>query len=522
MRRRILTVLLACLMVVNLLAACGNKKSADDRSPAGSTAESKRGETAAAASDDVPYEVVMEYMYYGNLRSDFELIEKTISDMAMERINCTVSFVPVSMAEADTTMNLMLSSGEKVDLMVSFQSTAFQSMVNKGQAIELDGLLEQYGQNIKEALGSALEGGYLGGKLYGIPSLDKFGRELGFIGIAEYMDKYELDTKESPTYEQLDEWFARVKAGEGDNFYPFIISGSNATTFEYFNRMDTLGSSVASGVILGEHFDDPTVVNLFETEAYAQHCRWMHKWYNAGYINPDCMTTSETTQDLLRAGKGAMFASYIELDMLPKQQAMYESFDLDKICMIGKTTTQDMLNAQNWSVTVNSERPDKAVQFLNLLYGEPDILNVLYYGIEGVHYEKAERDGFIRLLNGADFASATWGFNLGLYGACAKIYQYDDPSYPDDYFDQLKKFDEMRPEDGMLSPYLGYAFVSEQYKTEMAAINDLITQYRTALEVGAVDPDEALPQFIESLKVAGIEDVIAGNQRDLNTWLENK
>ena len=268
--------------------------------------------------------------------------------------------------------------------------------------------LEQYGSGIKAAMGTALDGGYLNGTLYGIPSLDKFGREFGFIGVREYMEKYALETTEFPTYEQLDAWFARVKAGEGENFYPLILSGSKATTFDYFHRMDTLGSSVASGVILGDHIDEPKVVNLFETEEYAQHYKWMHKWYEAGYINPDCITTSETTQDLVRTGKGAMFTSQIELDMLPKQRARFADFDLDRIMMVDKTTTQDILNAQNWVVCINSERPEKAFQFLNLLYEDADILNVLYYGLEGIHYEKAERSGFINLRNGADFTTSAW------------------------------------------------------------------------------------------------------------------
>lgn len=525
MKRKILAALLVCVMALGTFTGCGNTEQgnqSDSQTSSQSTAQ--ESQVADSDSEEEPYEVVMEYMYYGNLRSDLELIESTISEMAKEKINCTVSLVPVSMSEADTSMNLMLSGGEKLDLMISMQSTGFQNVVNKGQAIELDELMAQYGSGIEEALGAALQGGYINNILYGVPSLDKFGREYGMLCMEEYVEKYELETTEYPTYEQLDAWFARIKEGEGENFYPLIISGasSNFSSFIYFKGMDTLGSSTASGVILADNIDDPTVQNLYETEEYAEHCRWMRKWYEAGYINPDCLTSSETTQDLIRTGKGAMYCSYLELDMLPKQQAMFSDTFLDKILMVGKTTTQDMLNAQNWVVTVNSENPEKAFQFLNLLYEDADILNVLYYGIEGVHYEKAEREGFINLLDGADFSTATWGYNLGLYGAVAKIYQYDDPSYPDDYFEQLAEFDEMNPEDGLVSPYLGYTFVSEQYKTEVAAVNDVITQYSPALEVGAVDPEEVLPQFIDSLKSAGIDKIIAGNQEDLNEWLSQQ
>ena len=47
----------------------------------------------------------------------------------------------------------------------------------------------------------------------------------------------------------------------------------------------------------------------------------------------------------------------------------------------------------------------------------------------------------------------------------------------------------------------------------------MITQYRSALEVGAVDPEETLPQFIEALKSAGIDTIIEANQKALDEWL---
>ena len=160
LKRRALAVLLACTFVGTSLAACGGGTSESgsmENEPSGNTASSAE---TAVADDEEPYEVVMEFMYYGNLRSDFDLIEETLSEMALDKVNCTVSLVPVSMAEADTQMSLMISGGEKLDLMISMGATGFQNIVNRGQAQALDDLLEQYGSGIKDALGVALDGGY--------------------------------------------------------------------------------------------------------------------------------------------------------------------------------------------------------------------------------------------------------------------------------------------------------------------------------------------------------------------------
>ena len=129
---------------------------------------------------------------------------------------------------------------------------------------------------------------------------------------------------------------------------------------------------------------------------------------------------------------------------------------------------------------------------------------------------------FIDLPDGVTTSSEV-GYSqpLGLYGAVAKRY-LRGTSYPDDYFDQLAKFNDIKAGDPDVSPYLGYAFNAEPYKTEFAAVNDVITQYRSSLEVGAVDPNEVLPQFIDALKTAGIDTIIEGNQKALDEWLANK
>ena len=150
MKRRVLACLLAAAMSATMLAGCGGKETsapaaentaaAEEAEPA----EESAPEASAINFDEEPYEVVMEYMYFGNLRQDFEMIQGLLSDYAKEKVNCTLSLIPVSMFEADTTMSLMMSGGEKLDLMISMGATGFQNLVNRGQAIELDDLYAQY------------------------------------------------------------------------------------------------------------------------------------------------------------------------------------------------------------------------------------------------------------------------------------------------------------------------------------------------------------------------------------------
>ena len=59
-------------------------------------------------------------------------------------------------------------------------------------------------------------------------------------------------------------------------------------------------------------------------------------------------------------------------------------------------------------------------------------------------------------------------------------------------------------------------------QNEAAAVSNVVDQYLKPLTYGDVDPDELYPQFIEALKTAGIDKIIADYQQQANDWLAGK
>ena len=58
--------------------------------------------------------------------------------------------------------------------------------------------------------------------------------------------------------------------------------------------------------------------------------------------------------------------------------------------------------------------------------------------------------------------------------------------------------------------------------TEIAAVQTVVAQYATSLNCGALDPSKALPEFIAAMKDAGVDTIIAENQRQFDEWLKNQ
>ena len=53
-------------------------------------------------------------------------------------------------------------------------------------------------------------------------------------------------------------------------------------------------------------------------------------------------------------------------------------------------------------------------------------------------------------------------------------------------------------------------------------MDSVLAEYRLGLENGELDPEEYLPKFIQALREAGIEKVIAEKQRQLDSWVAEK
>ena len=54
---------------------------------------------------------------------------------------------------------------------------------------------------------------------------------------------------------------------------------------------------------------------------------------------------------------------------------------------------------------------------------------------------------------------------------------------------------------------------------EITACQNVKSKYANGLELGALDPNEALPKFIDELKAAGIDTIVKEKQAQLDAWL---
>lgn len=286
-----------------------------------------------------------------------------------------------------------------------------------------------------------------------------------------------------------------------------MVNGTGSSPLTYFSTRDSLGDDM--GVLL-DNGKDLKVVNWFETEEYAAELKKMREWYKAGYISKDAVTVKESTSDIIKAGKGAGNLATLKPGF-DTQESRLSGMPIVSYQMLPPVAKTSTVTSIMWGIAKNSENPEKAMQFLNLMYSDKDIVNLLDWGIEGKHYVKV-KDNVIDYPEGVNAGNVGYSGMGWLFGNqfLSYIFNGDD----EQLWEKMKQFN-----DGAIkSKALGFTFDSSPVKTEFAAVSNVLDQYQAALENGALDPDKTLPEFIGKLKDAGIDKIIAEKQKQLDAW----
>jgi putative aldouronate transport system substrate-binding protein len=302
-----------------------------------------------------------------------------------------------------------------------------------------------------------------------------------------------------------------IKNGEPD-VLPLAIT-QNMTSAEYLYAPDFDTLSDRFGVI---RMTDTglKVINLYETPEYTNYVRMLHDWYTKGYVTRDAANTQDQPRDLFRADRAfAYLANY-----KPGQEGQeFRITGKEIVCVFfdeTKTTTAQITNMMA-GIPITSKNPARAMKLINLWYTDPALVNLYDNGIEGQHYTK-QADGSIWYPAGIN--PSTTGYSPTAYfignNYLANVWQGD----PLDLYKQMETWNRA----AIVSPAMGFSFDQDPVKTEVAAVQNVVSQYRKSLENGASDPATVLPEYQAKLKAAGLDKIIAEKQKQLDAWAADK
>lgn len=484
--------LLAFVLALSaMLTACSNGEQ-----PAATNADKENSE---------PYELAMSFITFGNL-PDLPLVQDEINKITKEKINATVKLTAVNISAWNQQINLILAGSEKLDLVVSSSFFNYNTQVAKGQLLPLDELIDKYGQGIKQAVSQEyLDGTKISGKMYGVPSMRDLAADYGVVMRKDLVDKYHIDLNQIKTFSDLESVFKTIKENE-PGIVPLVQQTQDQTVAEVVlgADYDTLGDRF--GVLPGMD-NDLKVTNMYETKEYIDTLEMVRKWYQAGYIFKDITTSQETGQTLVKSDKAFGYVANMKPGF-EVQESRATGKELVAVRLTKPITATGAITSFMMSISKNSGNPDKAMQFMNLMYSDPSIVNLISNGIEGKHYVK--KGNMIAMPDGAKetgYMLNQWELGNNFLN---NVWEGEDPKI----WEKMQEFNKS----AIRSKALGFTFDANPVKTEIAAVTNVSNQFRVGLETGTLDPAENLPEFNSKLKAAGLDKIIAEKQKQLDAW----
>jgi len=499
MKKRFITMILTMVLVISaLVAGCGD-------------------------SGEAPTEISIWFMG-GAVEDDAAVIEA--ANARLQELGVNVAINPIwtggwGMGEPAQTA---LDTGDtSIDIFwTGSWGLNFWTNARVGNFVRLDDpdndLLAQYGQDMKAAVPGELWNAFTiegpsGLGVYGIPGYKDYAQmytwdvnvtrleELGF----DFDDLFDMDGINYDVFFEpmFEEALAAAKDMWGDTFYPLSVESETFVRMLSNADLDLTGLNAFH---LG--FDpsnpalpaNPTIGLNLENVHYLQVLERLHYFWEQGYIDPRLAIPGESGTVFMegRTAGDYLFSHTVYAFGHTASASAQRGIDVRFPRMSEPIVSSVSAAGSGFGISVYSQKQEAAMQFMNAWYTDTELAVILNDGVEGIHWNYDD-DGMIVLDHEARADYGPWRFGMG------NIFILN-PRDTDGigYFEGFRAYNEA----GTATSLLGFTFNGENVSAEVAALLGVVEQYHQAVTVGALNPADAVPEYLDALRANGLDRVL--------------
>lgn len=511
--KKFLALMLVAVMMLSF-AACGND--------------------AETIETDLSKPITLNWIMPGpGIQTDSEMVWKKFNEElhkieGFENVTVNVEVIPV--ADYAQKIMLMQTSGEKMDLIQTYQLKYVDEYRN-GTIIDMAPYIEKYA---KDALAENPEWVVEMGKVDGAQAI--------FPNYQKMTDApyYMTIPADLAQYADVDAMIESFKKEKENNYCP--SEESIALVEDYLSKVAAAGKIGKGYVGAWQARGTESIVDSFryfylEPEIKINHAHldgqqvalWRAKKYffDKGYVRKDALSA-----------KSADFNGVIDGNVVWTSQnwtGKFEPYAGDK------THDVEVLQipisdhffvpykpaAGGFAIPVNSECPDVAAMLINLMNSKKglELYNLMVYGIEGVHYtvDKELADGD-KLITPKDYpeegnSSSSYGLWKWVVGNAKNAYLTSNQK--EDFKQVVYEFMN-EGESTVVSPLMGFAADTTSIDTKLSQIKAVAKEYGDPIGSGAADTEALLEEMFTKYEQAGIQDVIAEIQAQVDAFVASK
>jgi putative aldouronate transport system substrate-binding protein len=318
--------------------------------------------------------------------------EKRVHDLIQEKTGVDMEVLFSATGQWDNKMNLMLSSGEQLDLIPFVNPNTAVSLYKNDAIVNLDELLDKYGPNLKKNINpKAWALATYQGKIIGIPNEPALSTPNTLLIRTDWLKNLNLQTPVTiEEFEKVLEAFKNNdpdKNGKNDTF-PISIRGD-------FSNLEKAFAPFFLPAGMNAWQDDKG--KLLPAELHPNYKEMMAKfieWNKKGYIWSDLLQSNVTKQiEIMAQNKIGVVAGTFSSTLTGVEEVLVKTIpeaNYDPLLLQGKGINKVSTIPYTLSMTVVTKRnkhPEAAIKFLDYLATQEGYNNALY-GIEGDNYTK--------------------------------------------------------------------------------------------------------------------------------------
>ncbi|SEN51028.1 ABC transporter substrate-binding protein [Paenibacillus sp. OV219] len=468
------------------------------------------GETAAPTGNTVN----LIYYTIGDPDKDLKLVNEKINEVLAEKIGVTITYIKVGWQEYEDRLNTLVSAGTPFDIAFAPEYATF---AQRGAWLKLNDYLPNIGKGMYDAIDPIFWKGVQldDGGIYGVPTNKEFAVRDQWMYPDALVKKYKVDIKKYKTLASLEPLLQMIK--EKEPAYQPMELDKDSQNFFAIDGYQYVSEKYLPLMIRALDPKSP-VVNIFETEEARKVLDILRRYYVKGYINEDAA---------LRDSQGLKRGELVFWKAAGGGPLSDNSWSKDRgYKLVANPVTPALITTESvrggvMAVSADTKHPVESVKFLNLLNTDPEVRNLFNFGIEGVHYTldsngqvvpkpPKDKDGkpipdAPPTYSSVQYTQGNW-FILKTMGG-----EFPDP---------LDKWDQFRAgnKEAVNSSTVGFTPELSIMSAQIQNIQMVWEKYFPSLMTGSVDVDTELPKFNEELRQAGINEVRAEVQKQLDAW----
>ena len=508
--KKILSALMALGVAMSMTACKSSKPTAD---------------LPDASKIDTSKFVTVNFVMTGDkpTNGQLEKVMAKVNDSLKKSINANLELKWVEWADYYTKYNLLLASGESLDL-ISTASDWLDLWPNaqKGAFKTLDQLLPVYApETYKEVPQDEWAQCKYDGKIVNIPE-DHYTQWVnhGFFYRGDWAKEFGIS--------QIKDWatFGKYLQGIKDKktgVVPYDVNGGSATKSNFWFQstskavmLDAVPTGLGVSLFYGKSVEDyASVYSPYFDDTFTDYAKMMKQWGDAGYWREDVLNFKGDTRAELKAGKTGTDQHHTQTYLglrtdMDKQQPGSELQMFSFSDQSNNLVTAPITHGGT-SVGANSKNPERALMVYEQIRQNKEVYQLFNYGIEGVQY--AVKDGKRTTPDGYD--STRDGFSSNFWGGRVDKFEIPSATIYSGYPEIYKKYDAIKK----TYPYGRFVFDKQPIESELAAISDVVNQQLPAISWGkAGDPAKAVDTFRTKLKSAGYDKVLAEVQKQMTAY----